>query len=155
MKKTMMTLLISISALCLAGRANAQGAPTAESSVTPNISQESVKGAGVVFRAAEKMQGATGRMNAAMRWIVWGAIPVGTLAGGGLATAFGLHTGLWIGAVGGLFSFLFVALSPVRSIGEMPEMLQPTSSQAEAAGGVVEPAPMIVEPGLPAADLEA
>ena len=61
-----MTLLISISALCLAGRANAQGAPTAESSVTPNISQESVKGAGVVFRAAEKMQGATGRMNAAM-----------------------------------------------------------------------------------------
>ena len=113
-----------------------------------NITQVSLRQA----ITPERLQG---RMNAAMRWIVWGTIPLGTLAGGGLATAFGLHTGLWIGAVGGLFSFLFVALSPVRSIGAMPDTLEPTSAQAEAAGGVVEPAPMIVEPGPPAADLEA
>ena len=100
----------------------------------------------------ERLQG---RMNAAVRWIVWGTIPLGTLAGGGLATAFGLHRALWIGAIGALFTFLFVALSPVRSIRTMPEPeAEPTPAQAEAAGGVVEPAPLVVEPGPPAADVE-
>jgi MFS family permease len=100
----------------------------------------------------ERLQG---RMNAAVRWIVWGTIPLGTLAGGGLATAFGLHRALWIGAIGALFTFLFVALSPVRSIRTMPEPeAEPTPAQAELAGGVVEPAPLVVEPGPPAADVE-
>ena len=94
-------------------------------------------------------------MNAAVRWIVWGTIPLGTLAGGGLATAFGLHAALWIGAIGALFTFLAVALSPVRTVRTIPEpAVEPTAAEAEAAGGVVEPAPIIVEPGPPAADVE-
>ena len=32
-------------------------------------------------------------MNAAMRWIVWGTIPLGTLVGGAIATTFGLRDG--------------------------------------------------------------
>jgi len=116
--------------------------------VAYNITQISLRQA----ITPERLQG---RMNAAMRWIVWGTIPLGTLAGGGFATAFGLHTGLWIGAIGGLFSFLFVALTPVRSIRELPETIEPTAAQAEAAGGIVEPAPLVVEPGPPAADVEA
>jgi MFS family permease len=101
----------------------------------------------------ERLQG---RMNAAMRWIVWGTIPLGNLVGGGLATAFGLHSALWIGAAGGVTTFLFVALSPVRSIRAMPEpAFEPTPAEAEAAGGIVEPAPLVVEPGPPAPDVEA
>jgi hypothetical protein len=116
--------------------------------ISYNITQVSLRQA----ITPERLQG---RMNAAMRWIVWGTIPLGTLAGGGLATAFGLHAGLWIGALGGMSSFLFVALTPVRSIRDMPEpAAEPTPAQAEEAGGIVAPAPLLVEPGPPAADFE-
>jgi MFS family permease len=62
-----------------------------------------------------------GRMNASMRWIVWGTMPLGSLVGGGLATAYDRRTALWVGAIGGLFTFLPVLLSSVRSIRELPE----------------------------------
>jgi len=46
-----------------------------------------------------------------------------------------------------------VLLSPVRSIGEMPAPITPpTPAQAEMAGGMVEPAPVVTEPGPAAAD---
>jgi MFS family permease len=81
-----------------------------------------------------------GRMNASMRWIVWGTIPLGGLAGGALATAYGLRSALWIGAIGGAFTFLPVLLSSVRTIHEMPEPVEePTAAEAAAAGGVLEP----------------
>jgi MFS family permease len=109
-------------------------------SVAYNITQISLRQA----ITPERLQG---RMNAAMRWIVWGTIPIGNLAGGGLATGLGLHPALWIGAIGGLFTFLFVALSPVRSVRDLPApVLEPTPAQAEAAGGIVEPAPLVTDP---------
>ena len=39
-----------------------------------------------------------GRMNAAVRWIVWGTMPLGALIGGALGTAIGVRPTLWIGA---------------------------------------------------------
>jgi MFS family permease len=96
----------------------------------------------------ERLQG---RMNAAMRWIVWGTIPIGTLAGGALATAFTLRTTLFAGAFLGAPTFLFVLFSPLRSMHDMPEPItHPTQAQAEMDGGLIEPAPMITEPGPPA-----
>jgi MFS family permease len=116
-------------------------------SVAYNITQVSLRQA----ITPERLQG---RMNAAMRWIVWGTIPLGTLAGGGLATAFSLRFALWVGAFGGVLTFLFVALSPVRSIGAMPEPVdEPTAAQAEAAGGLFEPSPLVDDPGAPAPDV--
>ena len=95
----------------------------------------------------ERLQG---RMNAAMRWIVWGTIPLGSLAGGGIATAWGLRAALWTGAIGGLFTFLPVTLTSVRNIRELPEpVVEPTPAQAELAGGLVEGLPL---PGPAAAD---
>jgi len=89
-------------------------------------------------------------MNAAMRWIVWGTIPLGSLAGGAIATAFSLKAALWVAAIGGLFPFMPVLLSSVRSIGEMPKpVLEPTPAQAELEGGLVEGVPL---PGPAAAD---
>lgn len=57
-----------------------------------------------------------GRMNATMRFMVWGTLPLGSLLGGALGTVIGLRPTLWVGAVGGLVAVLPVALSPVRSL---------------------------------------
>ena len=61
-----------------------------------------------------------GRMNATMRLIVWGTIPIGALIGGILGTVFGLVPVLWVSAIGGTISFLPVLFSPVRSLREIP-----------------------------------
>ncbi len=99
----------------------------------------------------ERLQG---RMNASMRWIVWGTLPLGQLAGGAIASAYSLRAALWVGAIGSLFTFLPVLLSPVRSIREMPKpVAEPTAAQAEMAGGVIEPAPILREPGPAAVDV--
>jgi MFS family permease len=112
-------------------------------SVAYNITQVSLRQA----ITPERLQG---RMNAAMRWIVWGTIPLGSLAGGGIATAYGLRAALWVGAIGGVFTFLPVALTSVRKIRQMPDpVLEPTLAQAELAGGLVEGMPL---PGPAAAD---
>jgi predicted MFS family arabinose efflux permease len=65
----------------------------------------------------ERMQG---RMNATMRFIVWGTIPIGLIVGGVLGSTIGLHATIWVGAIGGLFAFLTVLLSPVASLREIP-----------------------------------
>src|SRR4029077_19907744 len=49
----------------------------------------------------ERLQG---RMNAAMRWIVWGTLPLGSLTGGAIADKWGLHAAVWVGAIGALFT---------------------------------------------------
>jgi MFS family permease len=111
--------------------------------VAYNITQVSLRQA----ITPERLQG---RMNAAMRWIVWGTIPLGTLLGGAIGQRYGLRTALWVAAVGGLPTFLWVLLSPVRSIMTMPEpVLEPTPAQAELEGGLIEAVPL---PGPSAAD---
>jgi MFS family permease len=111
--------------------------------VAYNITQVSLRQA----ITPERLQG---RMNAAMRWIVWGTIPLGTIAGGAIATAYGLRPALWVGAIGSLFTFLPIALTSVRSIRDLPSPVdEPTPAQAELAGGLVEGVPL---PGPAAAD---
>jgi hypothetical protein len=61
-----------------------------------------------------------GRMNATMRLIVWGTIPVGALLGGVLGASVGLVPVLWLAAIGGSLAFLPVLLSPVRTLREIP-----------------------------------
>jgi hypothetical protein len=91
-----------------------------------------------------------GRMNASMRWIVWGTIPLGTLCGGAIATASSLRTALWVGAIGSLFTWLPVFFSSVRTIEEMPEpVAEVSAAEASLAGGIVEPAAL---PGTAVAD---
>jgi MFS family permease len=80
-----------------------------------NINQVSLRQA----ITPERMQG---RMNATMRFIVWGTIPVGAILGGFLGGVIGLHETIWIGAIGGIFVFLPVFFSPVRSLRTIPAM---------------------------------
>ncbi len=111
--------------------------------VAYNITQVSLRQA----ITPERLQG---RMNAAMRWVVWGTIPLGTMLGGGLATWYGLRTALWVGALGNVLAVAPIAFSSVRSIREMPEPVEePTQAQAELLGGVQDIAPL---PGPAAAD---
>jgi MFS family permease len=78
----------------------------------------------VSFRQAICPERLQGRMNASIRFLVWGTMPVGALTGGALATWIGLRPAIWVGAIGALFTFLPILLSPVRSIETMPEPLQ-------------------------------
>ncbi len=92
-----------------------------------NISQ-------VSYRQAITPERLQGRMNASMRWIVWGTMPVGSLLGGAIATATTMRTTLWVGALGGLVGFLPVLLSSVRSIADMPEPAPTPAPQAADDG---------------------
>jgi MFS family permease len=64
-----------------------------------------------------------GRMNASRRFVVWGTIPLGSLAGGALASVIGVRETLFVGAIGGSLAFLPVLFSPIRSIDRIPEEL--------------------------------
>ncbi|MCL2544086.1 MAG: MFS transporter [Nocardioidaceae bacterium] len=61
-----------------------------------------------------------GRMNATMRFLVWGTIPLGALAGGTLGEAVGVRPTLLVAAVGGAFAWLPPFLSPQRWTRELP-----------------------------------
>lgn len=61
-----------------------------------------------------------GRMNATMRFIVWGTMPVGALLGGFLGEYIGLRSTLLVGTLGSLLAILWVYFSPVRALHEAP-----------------------------------
>ncbi len=69
-----------------------------------------------------------GKMNATMRFVVWGTIPLGTISGGALGSVIGLHPTIWVGALGGLLAFVPVALSSVRDIEKVPEPAEDLST---------------------------
>jgi predicted MFS family arabinose efflux permease len=62
-----------------------------------------------------------GRMNSVMRFILWGAIPLGALLGGGLAVTIGLRATLFVSGIGVAVSWLPVFFSPVRTLATVPE----------------------------------
>ncbi|KIN39893.1 MFS transporter [Bacillus subtilis] len=70
----------------------------------------------VSFRQMITEKHLLGRMNATMRTLVWGSIPLGAFTGGLLGTWIGLYPTIVVAVCGGLFSFLWVLLSPVRSV---------------------------------------
>jgi MFS family permease len=87
----------------------------------------------VSFRQAICPTEMQGRMNATMRFLVWGTIPIGSILGGIVASIVGVHGAIWVGAIGGLFPFLSVLFSPVRALLKMPE--PPEEGPAVAAAG--------------------
>jgi MFS family permease len=57
-----------------------------------------------------------GRMNATMRFAVWGTLPIGSLAGGVLGEWIGLRGVLMVAILGVVLAALTVILSPVRHL---------------------------------------
>ncbi|MBO0833889.1 MAG: MFS transporter [Actinobacteria bacterium] len=62
-----------------------------------------------------------GRMNAAVRWIVWGTMPLGGVIGGALGTAIGIRPTLLIGFIGSWAAGLWVYFSPLRRMRDIPQ----------------------------------
>ncbi len=78
-------------------------------SVMYNITQ-------VSLRQAITPQRLQGRMNATVRFLVWGTIPLGAFTGGLLGSWLGLRAALWISAGGGMLALIPPLLSPVPRI---------------------------------------
>lgn len=80
----------------------------------------------VSFRQGLTPERLLGRMNATMRFLVWGTIPLGAFTSGVLGQWVGVRATIWIGAIGGCLTFLPAFLSPLRSMRELPR--QPEST---------------------------
>jgi len=77
-----------------------------------------------------------GRMNSVVRFLVWGTIPIGTLAGGALGTWVGLREAIVVSAIGGGASFLWILLSPQRHLHDMPEPIEEEPRTTELGAGI-------------------
>ncbi len=55
-----------------------------------------------------------GRMNATVRTIIWGTIPIGAVIGGLIGTAYGLLTAIYVGIAVQALSGLWILSGPVR-----------------------------------------
>lgn len=78
-----------------------------------------------------------GRVTASRRFVVWGVIPLGGLAGGALGSAIGLRPTLWIaaaGAAGAFVPLLFSPLRRVRTIEEAERFSVPDRSHPQFGG---------------------
>ncbi len=63
-----------------------------------------------------------GRVNATMRTITYGTIPLGALVGGFVGDALGPRLGIAVGAILCLFTVLWVCLSPLRGIRHLDDL---------------------------------
>jgi MFS family permease len=79
---------------------------------------------GLSFQQAVTPDHILGRLNATRRFIVWGVIPLGSLAGGALASQVGLRETLWVGTIASSLSFVPLLLSPVRALGRMDDAVR-------------------------------
>lgn len=74
-----------------------------------------------------------GRMNASIRFVVWGTLPLGGLAGGVLGEWLGIREALWIAAAGEALAVLWVLLSPLRGMRDLPIDQDPAAASHQAA----------------------
>src|SRR6266542_620002 len=84
-----------------------------------------------------------GRMNATMRFMVWGTLPLGSAIGGALGQAVGLRPTLWIAAVAALLPVAPALASRIWSVPSVEEAVarflpEPAAVQPEAR----EPTPL-------------
>ena len=79
-----------------------------------------------------------GRMNASIRFMVWGVMPIGSLIGGIIGQLHGVVTAMVVGAIGNLFSALWIYFSPLRTLREMPSLPENVETDAAKTAGSQE-----------------
>jgi MFS family permease len=70
-----------------------------------------------------------GRMNATMRFLVWGTMPLGGLLGGVLGSTIGVRPTLLVAAIGSVLPVLPVFFSPLRRLRELPSYVEPAGNR--------------------------
>lgn len=73
-----------------------------------------------------------GRMNASIRFLVWGPMPIGAFLGGVLGDQFGVTTTLWVLAACSLLGALPVLVSPLLRMPVLPRELDLLNDAAKA-----------------------
>jgi hypothetical protein len=76
-----------------------------------------------------------GRVVASMRFVLFGTVPLGALAGGALASAFGSRTALWVLLAGNILPGIVLAASPLRHLRDLPDR-PPGALLAQTAHGM-------------------
>ena len=66
-----------------------------------------------------------GRMNASVRFVVWGVMPLAALAAGYLGGELGLVPAMWLGVAGCLVAVLPVLFSPLPGMRKLPDSVEP------------------------------
>jgi MFS family permease len=89
------------------------GAAVTFAGVLYNIAQLS-------YRQAICPPGLLGRLNAAIRWIVWGTLPLGSIIGGMLGATLGVRPTMWIGMAGGWAASFWVLFLSLRGMRDVP-----------------------------------
>jgi predicted MFS family arabinose efflux permease len=89
----------------------------------------------VTIRQVAAAPGLRGRVNAAYRLISWGAVPLGALLGGFVATRAGAWAAMVTGAAGLATATLWVAISPVRTLRTAADAASAASGADAATGG--------------------
>jgi len=82
-----------------------------------------------------------GRMNASMRFMVWGTMPIGSAVGGALGQTIGLHPTIWLAAIGSILPLAPGIASGIWSVPSVKAAIArflppPAPVQAETAGPV-------------------
>ncbi|MET0997581.1 MAG: MFS transporter [Marmoricola sp.] len=71
-----------------------------------------------------------GRMNASIRFLVWGVMPIGSFVGGVIGHNYGLRAVFWVEAVGVIVAALPVLVSPLITMRDLPRELDLLSEPA-------------------------
>jgi MFS family permease len=92
-----------------------------------------------------------GRMNASIRFVVWGVMPIASLLAGVLGSTIGTLPTMWIGALGTFLGAGFVLFSPLTRMKVLPKELEanadaevgePFEGSAETAEDAVPEPPL-------------
>lgn len=94
-----------------------------------------------------------GRMNASVRFVVWGSMPLGALVGGWLGGSVGVLPTLWFSVAGVTLAALPVLASPLLGMRELPGTEPPGTEPPVAEPPVAAAAPELpraADPSRPA-----
>jgi MFS family permease len=82
-----------------------------------------------------------GRMNASIRCLVWGVMPISALVSGAVAGAIGVVPTLWIAFAGGVLAGFWVLFSPLPGMRSLPDSALPADESAEGSAAAADPLP--------------
>ncbi|WP_314503467.1 MFS transporter [uncultured Microbacterium sp.] len=92
----------------------------------------------VTFRQRITPPRLLGRMNASIRFCVWGVMPIAALIAGALGTWIGVVPTLWIAAVLELFAGLFIIIGPFWNMRDLPDADTDAGARATEHSGAAD-----------------